>query len=108
MPTGSLRPEDDRAPADRATPIPQGGLELGRYLGTDYFFMSDMLDAEELDIRARVSTFLDEHVLPVANHYWEQAEFPADLVSRWAELGMAGGTIRGRGCPGLTLWPRDW
>jgi glutaryl-CoA dehydrogenase len=81
---------------------PPVGPELGRYQGTDYFFMSDMLTAEERDIRARVSTFVDEHVLPVANHYWEQAQFPHDLVARWAELGMAGGTIQGYGCPGLT------
>jgi glutaryl-CoA dehydrogenase len=99
MSTGSQHQEDD-VPAVGIGP--QGGPALGRYLGTDHFFMSDMLTPEERDIRAQVSTFVDEHVLPVANHYWERAEFPHDLIARWAELGMTGGTIEGHGCPGLT------
>jgi glutaryl-CoA dehydrogenase len=103
MSTGALPPEHHHVPpADIVTPNPQTSPELGRYQGTDYFFMSDMLSAEERAIRTRVSSFVDEHVLPVANHYWERAEFPSDLVSRWAELGLAGGTIQGYGCPGLT------
>jgi glutaryl-CoA dehydrogenase len=102
MSTGTLPPGHDVPAAELVPPDPPVGPELGRYLGTDYFSMSDMLTAEERDIRTRVSTFVDEQVLPVANHYWEQALFPADLVSRWAELGMAGGTIQGHGCPGLT------
>jgi glutaryl-CoA dehydrogenase len=90
------------SPADTATASPQLDSLLGRYQGTDYFFMSDMLNAEERDVRRRVSTFVDEHVLPVANHYWEDAQFPYDLVSRSVELGITGGTIRGHGCPGMT------
>jgi glutaryl-CoA dehydrogenase len=102
MSTDTLHPGDDVSSADLGTPMPQDGLELGRYQGTDYFFMSDMLTPDERDIRARVSSFVDQHVLPVANHYWERAEFPRDLVAHWAELGMVGGTIQGYGCPGLT------
>jgi glutaryl-CoA dehydrogenase len=102
MSTDTLPPERVVPPEDVVTPSPQMSLELGRYQGTDYFFMSDMLSAEDRAVRARVSTFVDEQVLPVANHYWERAEFPRDLVSRWAELGMTGGTIRGYGCPGLS------
>jgi glutaryl-CoA dehydrogenase len=102
MSTDTLPPERDVPPDDIVAPSPQMSTELGRYQGTDYFFMSDMLSAEERAMRAQVSTFVDEHVLPVANYYWERAEFPYDLVSRWAELGLVGGTIRGHGCPGLT------
>jgi glutaryl-CoA dehydrogenase len=102
MSIGNLPTEHVVPPADKSTAGPRGGLELGRYQGTDYFFMSDMLTAEERDVGALVSSFVDEHVLPVANHYGEQALFPHDLVARWAELGMAGGTIRDHGCPGLT------
>jgi glutaryl-CoA dehydrogenase len=78
------------------------GPGVGRYRGTDYFLMSDMLTAEDRDVRTRVSSFVDDEVLPVANLYWEQAQFPHDLVSRLAELGIVGGTIQGHGCPGLT------
>jgi glutaryl-CoA dehydrogenase len=102
MSTGTLPPEDGLPSDDIMTRSSQQSLELGRYQGTDYFFMSDLLSAEERDVRAQVSSFVDDHVLPVANHYWERAEFPSELVSRWAELGMVGGTIQGYGCPGLT------
>jgi hypothetical protein len=59
MSTGSLHREDGVPSADIGTPSPHGGLELGRYLGTDHLFMSDMLTPEERDIRALVSTFVD-------------------------------------------------
>ncbi len=87
---------------DVVTPSPHMSQELGRYQGTDYYFMSDMLSAEEREIRERVSTFVDEEMLPVVNGYWERAEFPYELVSRWAEFGLVGGTVQGYGCPGLT------
>src|SRR4051794_5601340 len=82
---------------DIVTPGPSVGSGLGRYRGTDYFSMSDMLTAEERDVRTRVSRFVDDEVLPVANGYWERAEFPHDLVSRLPELGIVGGTIQGHG-----------
>ena len=74
------RPPERGVPSDDIVPAsPLISSELGRYQGTDYFFMSDMLSAEERAIRTRVSTFVDEHVLPVANHYWERAEHDARL-----------------------------
>ena len=102
MSTEALLRDDDLPADDVVTPITDMSLELGRYQGTDYYFMSDMLSAEERAIRQRVSTFVDEQLLPQANYYWERAEFPYELVSRWAELGYVGGTIQGYGCPGLT------
>jgi glutaryl-CoA dehydrogenase len=98
----------DTRPAERGVPSDDVGAstpqmpELGRYQGTDYFFMSDMLSDAERALRTRVSTFVDQEVLPVANDHWERAEFPRALVSRLAELGITGGTIKGHGCPGLT------
>ena len=102
MSTEALLRDDDLPADDVVTPSTDMSLELGRYQGTDYYFMSDMLSAEERAIRQRVSTFVDEQLLPQANYYWERAEFPYELVSRWAELGYVGGTIQGYGCPGLT------
>ena len=45
MSTDTLPPERAVPPEDVVTPSPQMSLELGRYQGTDYFFMSDMLSA---------------------------------------------------------------
>ena len=46
--------------------------------------------------------FGERDVVPVVNEYWERAEFPFALVPRLAGLGIAGGTIDGYGCPGMS------
>jgi acyl-CoA oxidase len=35
--------------------------------------------------------------------YWEKAEFPFHAIPKLATLGLAGGTIKSYGCPGLSL-----
>jgi glutaryl-CoA dehydrogenase len=69
---------------------------------TDFFHVDDLLTDEERTIRDRVRTFVDERLLPVANHYWERAEFPRELVAPYADLRVAGGSVRGYGCPGMS------
>jgi glutaryl-CoA dehydrogenase len=71
-------------------------------LGTDYYLTNELLTDEEREIRDRVRTFCDEEVIPVINEYWERAEFPFELIPKFANLGIAGGTIRGYGCPGMS------
>lgn len=36
---------------------------------------------------------------PVIADYWERAEFPFPLVPSYGALGVAGGPIKGYGCP---------
>ena len=69
---------------------------------TDFFHVDDLLTDEERAIRDRVRAFVDERLLPVANHYWERAEFPLELVAPYADLRVAGGSVRGYGCPGMS------
>jgi glutaryl-CoA dehydrogenase len=38
----------------------------------------------------------------VINDYWERAEFPFAMIPKFAALGIAGGTIEGYGCPGMS------
>lgn len=44
--------------------------------------------------------------------YWERAEFPHHLVPSFAELGLAGGNIKGFGCPvsslAASMTARSW
>src|ERR1700761_9201824 len=61
-----------------------------------------MLSEQERAIRDRVRAFADRDVLPIINDYWERAEFPFELVPKLAELGVAGTTIEGYGCPGMS------
>jgi glutaryl-CoA dehydrogenase len=78
------------------------GARLGRSRGTDFYGVDELMTPEEREIRDRVRAFCDEHVVPVAAEYWEQAELPAAIRDRYRELGVAGGTISGHECPGMS------
>jgi glutaryl-CoA dehydrogenase len=90
------------AMADVATPSPRLRRDLACSQGTDFFAMDDLLTAEERSIRDRVRAFADNELIPVANEYWERAEFPAPLLPAYAGLRVAGGAIHGYGCPGMS------
>jgi glutaryl-CoA dehydrogenase len=68
----------------------------------DYYLLDETLSEQELVIRDRVRAFADREVLPIINDYWERAEFPFELVPKLAELGVAGTTIEGHGCPAMS------
>ena len=68
----------------------------------DYYLLDETLSEEERAIRDRVRSFGEREVLPIINEYWEKAEFPFELVPKLAELGVAGTTIEGHGCPGMS------
>lgn len=68
----------------------------------DFYHLDALLTPDERALRERVRAFCDEEVEPIINDYWERAEFPFQLVPGLATLGLAGGTINGYGCPGLS------
>src|SRR4051812_3030416 len=69
---------------------------------TDFYAVEDLLEPAEIEIRDRVRAFCEAEVIPRINDYWERADFPFELVPKMAELGIAGGTIEGYGCPGIS------
>ena len=88
--------------ADVAIPGPCLSQDLARAQGTDFFAMDGLLTDQERAIRDRVRAFSDDQLSPVANEYWERAEFPAALVPAYAGLRVAGGAIQDYGCPGMS------
>jgi len=68
----------------------------------DFYRMDDMLTADEREVRYRVRAFMQAEVEPIINPYWERAEFPQQLIPKLAALGLAGGQLKGYGCPGLS------
>ncbi|MEW5306864.1 MAG: hypothetical protein WDW38_005749 [Sanguina aurantia] len=62
-----------------------------------------MLSAEERAVRDRVRAYMEAEVAPVIVDYWEKAEFPFKLLPGFAKLNLAGGTIHGFGCPGMSI-----
>ena len=76
--------------------------ELGTAIGTDFYYFDELLSPEERTVRDRVRAFCDREVIPIIGGYWEKAEFPFELIPKLAALQIAGGTIKGYGCPGLS------
>ena len=76
--------------------------DVTRSLGTDYYLLDDLFTDEERGVRDRVRAFADAEVIPIINEYWEKAKFPFELVPKVAELNIAGGSIQGYGCPGMS------
>ena len=77
-------------------------IESVSSLGTDYFFLDDLLTEEERDVRDRVRSFCDKDLIPIINDYWEREEFPFELLPKIAALNIAGTTIEGYGCPKMS------
>ena len=69
---------------------------------SDLYLLDNLLDEQARDVQRRVRAFVDNDLLPVINDYWERAEVPYELIPKLAALNIAGGTIQGHGCPGLT------
>lgn len=70
--------------------------------GVDFYLMDELLTDEERAIRDKVRAFVDREVVPIINDYWERAEFPFELIPKMAALNIAGGSIKGYGCPGMS------
>src|SRR5215210_7339473 len=67
----------------------------------DFVNVGSLLSEEEKEIRGRVRSFVDEHVIPAAAGYWDRAEFPFDLLPGLGRLGIMGGTFGEEyGCAG--------
>jgi len=78
------------------------GVSAEQGTDDDYYRLDDTLSGSERELRDRIRAFANHHVLPVINEYWERAEFPFELVGKLAELQVAGTTIEGHGCPGMS------
>jgi glutaryl-CoA dehydrogenase len=85
-----------------ATPSPTADRSRGALVADDPYLIDATLTDAERALRDRVRTFGDEHVLPIINDHWERAEFPFSVIEPLAALGIAGTTIEGYGCPGLS------
>jgi glutaryl-CoA dehydrogenase len=78
------------------------GLDYAQSQGTDFFDFSDRLTDDERQLRDEVRAFCDSEVIPLAAQYWEDAEMPASVKAGYGRLRVAGGSLTGHGCPGLS------
>ena len=76
--------------------------EVKQAVETDFYLMDELLTPEERSIRDKVREFSNNEVIPIINDYWERAEFPFELIPKIAKLRIAGGSIQGYDCPGMS------
>lgn len=71
------------------------------YESLNYMDFDSLLTEEELMVRATVREFATEEIIPTLQAANRDEKFPAQLIPRFAELGLLGSTIKGYDCPGL-------
>ncbi|OLT22769.1 acyl-CoA dehydrogenase [Ornithinimicrobium sp. CNJ-824] len=86
---------------ESARDLPDGS-DLGRSLGTDFFDLDELLTARERELRDGVRRWCDEEVVPRAAEFWEAARFPRELLGGYAATRVAGASIEGYGCAGVS------
>ncbi len=68
----------------------------------DLFDVRSLLTEEERAVQDSVARFTDERVLPIIGDYFDRGEFPKELISEMAELGLLGSSLPEEyGCAGL-------
>ncbi|KAK0584368.1 hypothetical protein LWI29_012066 [Acer saccharum] len=70
---------------------------------SDYYQFDDLLTSEERVVRMKVRECMEKEIAPIMTKYWEKAEFPFHVVPKLGALRISGGTIKGYGCPGLSI-----
>ncbi|MGC5584701.1 acyl-CoA dehydrogenase family protein [Ornithinimicrobium sp. W1665] len=94
----------DEPPApmpESARELPDGS-DLGRALGTDFYGLDELLTHRERELRDGVRRWCDEEVVPRAAEFWEAARFPRELLPGYAATHVAGSSIEGYGCAGVS------
>jgi len=66
----------------------------------DFYHLAQTLSEEDRATQLKVRAFMEKEVKPLANEYWLKAEFPFEIISKFAELNICGVTYKGYGCPG--------
>ena len=66
----------------------------------DFYALGSTLTVEEQEIQLMVREFMNREIKPIANEFWNKAEFPHHIIPKMADLNIAGLTYHGYGCPG--------
>lgn len=66
----------------------------------DFYDLSLQLTPEQRKIQLKVRNFMEDEIQPIANDFWNRAEFPHHIIPKMAALNIAGLAYHGYGCPG--------
>lgn len=65
----------------------------------DFYDLSHTLNEEDRALQLKVRAFMETEVQPLVNEYWLNAEFPFEIIEKFAALNICGLTYEGYGCP---------
>lgn len=63
----------------------------------DFYNVSLKLTPAQRELQLKVRNFMEEEVRPIANKYWNRAEFPFQIIPKMAALDICGLTMEGYG-----------
>ncbi|MBQ0734484.1 acyl-CoA dehydrogenase family protein [Aquimarina celericrescens] len=67
----------------------------------DFYDYDLKLTQEERAIQLKVRNFMENEVEPIANEYWNKAQFPMEIIPKLAKLNICGVAYKGYECPDL-------
>jgi len=80
----------------------QPGKKSSRALNPlDLYDVRGLLTEEERMVQDSVARMVDDKVLPIIQHHFENHTFPRELVAELAGLGLFGSSLEGYGCAGM-------
>ncbi len=65
----------------------------------DFYNLSLKLTPAQRELQLKVRNFMEDEIRPIANEYWNKAEFPFQIIPKMAELNICGLTYKGYGTP---------
>ena len=88
--------------APKLASVPGGATKPAASLNPlDLYNVRGLLSEEEQLVQDSVARLVDQKILPVIQHCFEEHRFPRELVPDLAALGLFGSTIKGYDCAGL-------
>lgn len=71
------------------------------YQSLDFINFEDLLNDEQISIQSTVRKFINDEAMPLIQESFRTETFPAQLIKRFADLGLLGSNIKGYGCAGI-------
>jgi alkylation response protein AidB-like acyl-CoA dehydrogenase len=64
-----------------------------RYIGPDFYNLTDLLTEEELLIQKTAHEFIQQEFMPLIKEHYEKGTFPLEIAPRLGELGFMGSAL---------------
>ena len=94
---------DDRQLAGLMRVLKHKGGKKGQHklppIDGDFYDLALKLTPQQRELQIKVRNFMEDEIKPIANEYWNKAEFPFQIIPKMAELNICGLTYEGYGTP---------